>query len=318
MTWWQAALLGLVQGLAEFLPISSSGHLVLGQYVLGLDTEAASDVTFEVFVHFGTALSILTVYRRRIARILADAVGALATPSAWAEAFGPGRIELARGDVPGSDPLSSDPPSSDPPSSDPPSSDPPSDTPPEAASRRVPSLRLALYVLVTMVPTGLGYVLFEDRLEAAFANPRLVCGALIVTGILLLLTRLRPDPDGVLSPLKAVLVGIAQTAALIPGISRSGSTICTAIYLNVDRKEAADFSFLMLLPVVLGATLLKTLDLLEVGVTTEAVPLAVGTVVAFASGVFAIRAVQVLVQRRSLQYFAYYCFAVGGLGLVLI
>ncbi|MEM1118124.1 MAG: undecaprenyl-diphosphate phosphatase, partial [Bacteroidota bacterium] len=236
------------------------------------------------------------VYRRRIARILADAVGALATPSAWAEAFGPGRIELARGDVPGSAP--------------------PSDV--EAASRRVPSLRLALYVLVTMVPTGLGYVLFEDRLEAAFANPRLVCGALIVTGILLLLTRLRPDPDGVLSPLKAVLVGIAQTAALIPGISRSGSTICTAIYLNVDRKEAADFSFLMLLPVVLGATLLKTLDLLEVGVTTEAVPLAVGTVVAFASGVFAIRAVQVLVQRRSLQYFAYYCFAVGGLGLALI
>lgn len=293
MTWWQAALLGLVQGLAEFLPISSSGHLVLGQHVLGLDTEAAGDVTFEVFVHFGTALSILTVYRKRIGRILADAVGALGTPSAWAEAVRPGKIERARGDE-----LSYD--------------------PPEASGGPIPSLRLALYVLLTMVPTGLGYVLFEERLEAAFGDPRLVCGMLLVTGVLLLLTRLRPDPDGVLSPLKALLVGVAQTCALIPGISRSGSTICTAIYLNVDRKEAADFSFLMLLPVVLGATLLKTLEMAEVGMTVGAVPLAVGTVVAYASGIFAIRAVQVLVQRRSLQYFAYYCFAVGILGLVLI
>ncbi|MDT7855916.1 undecaprenyl-diphosphate phosphatase [Rubrivirga sp. S365] len=293
MSWWQAAVLGLVQGLAEFLPISSSGHLVLGEYVLGLDTAGAGDITFEVFVHFGTALSILTVYRARIGRILRDAVGALARPALWAEAFQAGRIERARGDE-----LSYD--------------------APEASGGPVPSLRLALYVLVTMVPTFIGYLLFEEPLEALFGDPRFVCGALIVTGVLLLLTRLRPDPDGMLSPGKAVLVGIAQTCALIPGISRSGSTICTAIYLNVDRKEAADFSFLMLLPVVLGATLLKTLDMLEVGMTTGVVPLAVGTLVAFVSGVFAIRAVQVLVQRQSLQYFAYYCFTVGGLGLVFI
>ena len=293
MTWWQAALLGLVQGLAEFLPISSSGHLVLGEYVLGLDASAADDITFEVFVHFGTALSILTVYRERIGRILRDAVGALATPSAWVEAARPGKIERARGDSLDYDP-------------------------PEASGGPVPSLRLALYVLLTMAPTFLGYVLFEEPLEEAFANPRLVCGMLLVTGTLLLLTRLRPDPDGVLSPGKALLVGVAQTCALIPGISRSGSTICTAIYLNVDRKEAADFSFLMLLPVVLGATLLKSIEMAEAGFTTGAVPLLVGTVVAYASGIFAIRAVRVLVQRRSLQYFAYYCYAVGGLGLVLI
>ena len=292
MTWWQAAILGLVQGLAEFLPISSSGHLVLGETVLGLNTEAANDITFEVFVHFGTALSILFVYRQRIGRILRDAFGALATPSVWAEAIRPGRIERARGDE--------------------------IEVEIQPSGGPVPSLRVALYVLITMVPTFIGYLLFEERLEALFGDPRFVCGALIVTGVLLLLTRLRPDPDGVLSPLKAVLVGIAQTCALVPGISRSGSTICTAIYLNVDRKEAADFSFLMLLPVVLGATLLKTLDMLETGMTTGALPLVVGTLVAFGSGVFAIRAVQVLVQRQSLQYFAYYCFAVGGLGLVLL
>ena len=296
MTWWQAAILGLIQGLAEFLPISSSGHLVLGEKLLetyaGLTAGDTSDVTFEVFVHFGTALSILTVYRERIWRILRDAAGALTDGAAWRQAVRPGRIERARGDE-----LSYD--------------------APEASGGPVPSLRLALLILITMVPTAIGYVLFKDPLEALFGDVRFVCGALIATGVLLLLTRLRPDPDGVLSPAKAVLVGIAQTCALIPGISRSGSTICTAIYLNVDRKEAADFSFLMLLPVVLGATLLKTLDMLELGVTVGVVPLLVGTAVAFASGVFAIRAVQVLVQRQSLQYFAYYCFAVGGLGLLL-
>ena len=101
-------------------------------------------------------------------------------------------------------------------------------------------------------------------------------------------------------------------------MSRSGATICTAIYQNVDRKEAADFSFLMLLPVVIGATLLKALDMIETGITIGIFPLVLGTLVAYISGIFAIRAVVTLVQRHSLQYFAYYCFAVGILGLVLI
>ena len=290
MSWWEAIVLGLVQGLAEFLPISSSGHLVLGQYLLGINE---ADITFEVFVHFGTTLSILTVYWKRIVRILRDGLGALTSPGAWVEAIRPGKIERARGDE-----LSYD--------------------PPEASGGPVPSLRLILYILITMVPTGLAFVFFEDRLEAAFSDPRLVCGALLVTGTLLLLTRLRPDPNGVLSPLKSVVIGIAQAAALIPGISRSGSTICTAIYQNVDRKEAADFSFLMLLPVVLGATALKVKDMLEVGAVVDALPLVLGTVVAYASGILAIRAVVILVQRQSLQYFAFYCYAVGILGLLLI
>ncbi|NNF58620.1 MAG: undecaprenyl-diphosphate phosphatase [Rhodothermaceae bacterium] len=290
MSWWEAIVLGLVQGLAEFLPISSSGHLVLGQYLLGINEP---DITFEVFVHFGTTLSILTVYWSRIVRILRDGLGALASPGAWAEAIRPGKIERARGDD-----LTYD--------------------VPEASGGPVPSLRLILYVLVTMIPTGLAFVFFQEPLEAAFSDPRLVCGALLVTGTLLLLTRLRPDPDGVLSPLKSFVIGIAQAAALIPGISRSGSTICTAIYQNVDRKEAADFSFLMLLPVVLGATALKVKDMLEVGAEVNALPLVLGTAVAYASGILAIRAVVILVQRRSLQYFAFYCYAVGILGLLLI
>lgn len=289
MSWWQAALLGLVQGLAEFLPISSSGHLVLGEHLLGLDT--SGDVTFEVFVHFGTALSILTVYRRRIGRILADALGALSRPALWRAAVAAGPIESARDGASGA-------------------------AGGEAAA--TPSLRVVLYVLLTMLPTGLAYVLFKDPLEAAFENPRLVCWMLLVTGTLLLLTRLRPDPDGALSPAKALAVGVAQSLALIPGISRSGATICAAIYQNVDRKQAADFSFLMLVPVVLGATLLKALEMGDAETTVGWLPLVVGTLVAYVSGVFAVRAVVVLVQRHALQYFAYYCYAVGVLGLLFI
>lgn len=280
MTWWEAVVLGLIQGLAEFLPISSSGHLVLGQYLLGLSEAAVGDITFEVFVHFGTTLSILTVYRKRIWRILKDLFEAIGRPRSIGPTVRPGTVDSERG---GED----------------------------------ASVRFSVYVLLSMIPAGIVYILFKDQLEAAFDDPRLVSMMLIVTGVLLLLTRLRPNPSGVLSPLKAVLVGVAQSVAMIPGISRSGATICTALYMNVDRKEATDFSFIMLLPLVMGATLLKALEMVETGITVGILPLAIGTLVAYVSGIFSIRAVVILVQRHALQYFAFYCFAAGILGLVM-
>lgn len=267
MTWWEAVILGLIQGLTEFLPVSSSGHLVLGQYLLGLDAEQA-DVTFEVFVHFGTVLSILTVYGRRVVDLIQEAAGAVAAPASIGKRY-----------------------------------------------RERDTFRLGVYILITLIPTGAVYVLFKDQLENAFSDPRLVCGALLVTGVLLLLTVLRPNPEDKLSPLKAFVVGVAQSAAMIPGISRSGSTICTALYQNVRPEQAANFSFLMLLPVVLGATLLKSLDLLEQGAGVDWLPLIIGTAVAYASGVVAIKLMLDFVRRGNLQYFAYYCFAVGGVGL---
>ena len=271
MTWWEAAILGLVQGLTEFLPVSSSGHLVLGQYVLGLDPAVGDDVTFEVFVHFGTALSILTVYWRHVLDIVTETLGAAARPAEFGARYA-----------------------------------------------RSEGLRFGLFILITMVPTGLVYVLFKEPLEAAFQNPRLVSGMLLVTGLLLLLTRLRKHPEGRLSPLKAFVIGLAQAAAMIPGISRSGATICTALYQNVTPEKAANFSFLMLLPVVLGATLLKSLDMLEGGLTIGWAPLAIGTGVAYASGIMAIKVVLDFVRRGRLEYFAYYCFAIGTIGLLLI
>lgn len=271
MTWWEALLLGLVQGITEFVPVSSSGHLVLSQYLLGLEAEQARDVTFEVFVHFGTVLSILTVYWNEVADLVTEAWAGLRWPTTIPDRYREG------GDF-----------------------------------------RLGVFILITLVPTGIVYVLFRDSLELAFESPRLTCAMLIVTGVLLLLTLLRPQPKGELTPLKSFVIGVAQSAAMIPGISRSGATICTALYQKVRPEQAANFSFLMLLPVVLGATLLKSIELAEQGFTAEWLPLFIGTIVAYGSGIAAIYVVLDFVRRGNLQYFAYYCFAIGGLGLWLL
>lgn len=284
MAWWEALILGLVQGLTEFLPVSSSGHLVLGQYLLGINEPG---ITFEIFVHFGTLMSILTVYRRRVLRLLADFFGALAKPSRFVAALRPGTIEHGATDNAASDDSQA-------------------------------SVRLALFILLSMIPTGLAYVFFGDWLASKFMDPRFVCAMLLVTGVILLLIRFRPDPNSVFSPSKALLVGLAQGAALIPGISRSGSTIAAAIYMNVDRKQAADFSFLMSLPVILGATLIDVIRILGSGATINWVPLFIGALVAYVSGVWAIRVVLDFVKRGKLQYFGYYLFAAGTIGLIFI
>ncbi len=270
MTWWEAFLLGLVQGITEFVPVSSSGHLVLSQHLLGIGAEK-TNITFEVFVHFGTVLSIFTVYGREVGELLGEAWAGLRAP--WSA---------------------------------------------PARYRENDTFRLGVFILITLIPTGLAYVVFKDALEHAFGSPWFTCLMLLVTGMLLLLTLLRPEPEGDLSSLKAFVVGIGQSAAMIPGISRSGATICTALYQNVRPERAANFSFLMLLPVVLGATLLKSMELAERGLTTEWLPLLVGTVAAYGSGIAAIYIVLDFVRRGNLQYFAYYCFVAGGLGLWLL
>jgi undecaprenyl-diphosphatase len=264
MTWWQAALLGLLQGIAEFLPISSSGHLVLGQYLLGIDAEAAQGVTFEVFVHFATLMSIFTVYRRRIAR----------------EAFTFSDFEQR--------------------------------------FRENEDYRFAVFIALGTLPTGLVYWLFGDFLESLFERPQFVCGMLLVTGLLLLLTLLRRNPEGPLSSVKTVVIGLAQGAAITPGISRSGSTICTALYQGVENRKAADFSFLLSIPAIVAATALSAVEVWQQGSTMGVLPLLAGMVVAYASGVWAIRTMVNVVSRGNLHYFAFYLFAAGLTGLIFI
>lgn len=271
MAWWEALVLGLVQGLTEFLPVSSSGHLVLGKFLLGLDTDAADNLTFDVFVHFGTVLSIITVYRMRVVNLVREPLSVMMNPSTLKAKYAENQ-----------------------------------------------DFRFAVFIVITMIPTGIAYLLFRDFLEARFGDPRFVCAMLIVTGILLLLTLLRPNPNGRLTPLKAAMIGIAQAAALIPGISRSGATICTALYQNVSPERATNFSFLMLLPVVLGATLIKSIEMAQVGFDLGALPLVIGTLAAYLSGMLAIHIVIDFVKKGRLQYFAFYLFTVGITGLIFI
>jgi undecaprenyl-diphosphatase len=267
MTWWQAAILGLVQGVAEFLPISSSGHLVLGQELLDIDKAVLKGVTFEVFTHFGTVLSILTVYRERFWNITKQVF----TFSNYGERF-----------------------------------------------RENQDFRFALFILITIVPTGIAYLIFRDQITSAFDSPRLACWMLLVTGTLLLLTLLRPNADGPLTTVKSFFIGCAQSLALLPGISRSGSTICTSLYMNVKNRTAADFSFLMSVPVILGATLIDAVDMISGGLEVDLVPILIGTVVAYFAGLVAIRTMIDLVSRGNLHYFAFYVFIVGAVGLLFV
>ena len=270
MTWWESILLGLLQGLTEFLPVSSSGHLVLGQHLMGLEA-GGHGVLFEVMLHFGTVLSIAWVYRQRIGQLIADFLHALVRPSGWMEAY-----------------------------------------------RSVPNVRLAIHVLLTMIPTGLVYVIFGDAIEAAFTSPRLAAGMLLVTGSLLLLTMWSNKGTRSVGPVNSLLIGLAQAAAMIPGISRSGATICTAMYQKINPEEAADFSFLMLLPVVIGATVLKLGDATAAMDGAAWGVMLPGVLAAFISGIAAIKLVLTFVRRGRFHFFAAYCFAVGVAGLLFL
>jgi undecaprenyl-diphosphatase len=252
----QAVILGIIQGLAEFLPVSSSGHLVLGEAALGLE---GSDITFEVIVHFGTLLAVLTGLRHRVLAIAAGAIRR--DPDAW---------------------------------------------------RMIGLLALA------SIPAAAVGLLFQDYFEAAFSSPAATSGWLLVTGAVLWSTRNRTGGRTEIRALDALLIGLSQAFAVLPGISRSGTTISTGLWRGVDGREAATFSFLLSIPVILGATVLKVGTFLSRSPGWDAaLPLLVGMGAAYIAGVFAIRWLMAVLRSGRMDRFAYYCWALGLLGLAL-
>lgn len=249
-----ALVLGVVQGATEFLPVSSSGHLVVVQEVLGLHVQG---IVFEVVVHAATLLSILVVYRSRVA-------------------------DLARGVVTG-----------------------------QGGARRY----VALLALATL-PAALVGLFFKDAVEALFDDPFTPGIALLLTGVILWSSRAalrrthRDDPTWIL----ALAVGLAQAAALVPGISRSGATVVTALWLGLQAREAAAFSFLMAVPAIAGALVLMLPELSAAG-GPSGLALAVGGVAAAVTGVLAIRTFVAMLDRRAFWWFAPYCWGVGTLYL---
>ena len=252
MSPFEAALLGFIQGAAEFLPISSSGHLVITQVLLGIDIPG---VLFEVAVHVATLVSILLVYRTRVTDLT---VGALSGErDAW---------------------------------------------------------RYVGLVVVATIPAGLLGVFAKDRVEALFENPYAPGVALLVTGAFLWSSRRVLDRADAPRPgwIAALLIGVAQAFALVPGISRSGATVVAALWLGVEAREAAAFSFLMAVPAIAGAAVLQIPDIGgagAVGLSPSAVLL--GAVVAGVVGVLAIRTFVAMLARRSFHFFAPYCWVVG-------
>ncbi|HAW52650.1 MAG TPA: UDP-diphosphatase, partial [Flavobacteriales bacterium] len=248
----EAIILGIVQGLTEFLPVSSSGHIELGKALLNV--HPADPLLFSVVVHAATALSTLVVFRKDVISITT------------------GLVE----------------------------------------SRKSESFRFSVYIVLSMIPAAFIGLFYNDLIEQLFEENVLLVGSmLILTGILLLITDFRPAKDKPLSFVNTLLIGIAQAIAILPGISRSGATISTAVLLGVNRTDAARFSFLMVVPLILGKMAKDLMDA-KLNVSSDLlIPLVLGFFASFIVGLFACNWMIRLVKNSKLRYFAYYCFAVG-------
>lgn len=254
MTILQAIILGIIQGLTEFLPVSSSGHLELAKAILGDESAAAESLAFTVIVHFATALSTVFVFRKDIASLLKGLL----------------------------------------------------------AFKKNEELLFSLKIIVSMVPAAVIGLLFEKEIEELFSGQILLVGAMLaITGLLLFLADRAKKTGKPVSFGEAIIIGISQAIAILPGISRSGATISTSVLLGIDREKAARFSFLMVVPLIFGKIGKDLLDG-EANWTGDSFGVYVaGFIAAFIFGVFACRWMIALVKRSKLRYFAYYCFAVG-------
>lgn len=260
----QSFLLGLVQGLTEFLPISSSGHLALGRYILGGETEMG--ITFEVVVHFGTLCSIVIYYRNDLMRLFKAGLAFLGSPS---------------------------------------------------TQKENPDVKTIGFILISMIPAFIVGITLKDYIEAIFSSLLLVSGMFLITGVILFLTKFSKKPAGKVTLGKSFLIGLAQAFAMIPGISRSGSTISASLFMGISREEAANFSFLMVIPVIAGAMILEMGEVVEAGISqSQIISLLVGFITAFISGYYALRYLIIILKKEGFHYFAYYCWLVGGIGIV--
>lgn len=253
-----AIILGIVQGLTEFLPVSSSGHLELGKYILGDHAMAQQSLLMTVVLHFGTALSTMYVFRKHIADL-------------FSKFFSKGNNE---------------------------------------------EKSFVYKIILSMVPAATVGLVFEKQLETMFTqNIMLVCSMLILTGILLFIADKATKTDKDVSFSSAFKIGVAQAIAIIPGISRSGATISTSVLLGIDRAKAAEFSFLMVVPLIFGKMAKDIIDGEFVSGQVNLTELGVGFIAAFITGVFACSWMIKLVRNSQLKYFAYYCILIGIIGI---
>lgn len=255
----ETLILGIVQGLTEFLPVSSSGHLELVKAIFGSDYEQQQGLLITITLHAATAFSTIFVFRKDIAMILSDL------------------LLFKRGE----------------------------------------SLNFSLKIILSMIPAVIIGLFFEDFIASLFVGKiALVAVMLMITALLLFLADRVNENNKELNYSNTFYIGVIQAIAILPGISRSGATIALAVLLKIDRNKAARFSFLMVIPLILGSMAKSVIDGDLSQESTALLPLLVGFVSAFITGVFACRWMVALVKKSQLKYFSFYCFAVGALAIL--
>lgn len=260
----QAVFLGIVQGLTEFLPVSSSGHLVLIQRFLHVHE---AGICFEVMVHFGSLIAVLVYFYRDILSLCASVVR-LNNPA-----------------------------------------------PVHKANRRI-----MLYIVITTIVTGGLYALLSDAVYAAFESPLFAALMLAVTGAILYASDMvhgKDIPAEKMGAVRSVIIGIGQSLALLPGISRSGTTIATSVFAGLDRRAAARFSFLISIPAIIGAVVAKLPEFATMSKLT-AINYMAGALAAFVSGYAVISWLINLVAKNKLKYFAFYCWMLSTVSIIVI
>lgn len=254
----EAVILGIVQGLTEFLPVSSSGHLEIAKELLSV-SEQEQNLLMTIVLHAATALSTIIIFRKDITTIIA------------------GLFQLKWNE----------------------------------------EAQFSVKIILSMIPAAIVGLFFEEEIKSLFGGQIVLVGSmLLLTGLLLFLADKAKKTNKKVSILNSILIGIAQAIAILPGISRSGATICTSVLLGVDREKAARFSFLMVVPLILGK---MAKDMLSGDLITESttiLPLIFGFIAAFITGLVACKWMIRLVKKSQLKYFAYYCFAVGIISIV--
>ncbi|HCX63622.1 MAG TPA: undecaprenyl-diphosphatase UppP [Eubacteriaceae bacterium] len=264
-----AIFLGILQGLTEFLPVSSSGHLVIAQHYMGLKE---GNLAINILLHLGTLIAIVTVFHRSVLHMIVQFFAMIK------DLFAEKSLAIYKSKY----------------------------------------RRYIVYILLASIPTGIIGVLFDDVFEELFASVEVVAFTLIITGTLLILgEKLGKTNKKNIEDMKfrqGFFVGIFQTMAIIPGISRSGSTIVGGLFNGLKKEEATEFSFLISIPAILGAVLLKGKDI--VGLTDMGMQPAVlfsSFVASVVFGILAIKLLVRLVQNGKLHYFSYYCYGVSAL-----